>query len=123
MGRGPLVLQRAVVKLLAAKTTAVMTNVPGPRTPLALAGRTIRDLFFWVPQAGRVGIGISIMSYAGGVRVGIGSDAGLVPDPETIIAGYEDELATLLRCGHGLDAAWVWGAERDRKAVSWVLPS
>lgn len=121
MGRGPLALQRAVVRLLAAKTTAVMTNVPGPRTPLSLAGRTIRDLFFWVPQAGRVGIGISIMSYAGGVRVGIGTDAGLVPDPETIVAAYEDELATLLRCGHGLDASWMWGAEKGREAVSWVL--
>jgi len=122
MGRGPLALQRAVVKLLAAKTTAVMTNVPGPRTPLSLAGRTIRDLFFWVPQAGRVGIGISIMSYAGGVRVGIGTDAGLVPDPESIVAAYEEELTTLLRCGHGLDASWMWSAEKGRDAVSWVLP-
>jgi len=122
MGRGPLALQRAVVRLLAAKTTAVMTNVPGPRTPLSLAGRTIQDLFFWVPQAGRVGIGISIMSYAGGVRVGIGTDAGLVPDPEAIVAAYEDELCTLMRCGHGLDASWMWGAEKGRKAVSWVLP-
>jgi WS/DGAT/MGAT family acyltransferase len=122
MGRGPLALQRAVVNLLAAKTTAVMTNVPGPRTPLSLAGRTIRDLFFWVPQAGRVGIGISIMSYAGEVRVGIGTDAGLVPDPESIVAAYEEELTTLLRCGHGFDASWMWGAEKGRKAVSWVLP-
>jgi len=122
LGRVPLALQRAVVTLLAAKTTAVMTNVPGPRTPLSLAGRTIRDLFFWVPQAGRVGIGISIMSYAGGVRVGIGTDAGLVPDPEVIVEGFEDELATLMRCGHGLDASWLWGAEKGRKAVSWVLP-
>ncbi len=122
MGRGPLALQRAVVNLLAAKTTAVMTNVPGPRTPLSLGGRTIEDLFFWVPQAGRVGIGISIMSYAGAVRVGIGTDAGLVPDPERIVAAYEDELATLMRCGHGLDASWLWGVERGREAVAWALP-
>ncbi len=124
LGRGPLALQRGVVKLLAAKTTAVMTNVPGPRTPLTLAGRPLRDLFFWVPQAGRVGIGISIMSYAGSVRIGIGTDAGLVPDPDVVVEGFESELTTLMRLGHGLEASWLWssGPGTGRAAVSWVRP-
>jgi len=109
MGRAPLALQRGVVSLLAAKTTAVMTNVPGPRTPLDLAGKTIRDIFFWVPQAGRVGLGISIMSYAGSARLGVGTDAGLVPDPERIVQGFEEELTSLLEAGHVRDASWIWG--------------
>jgi hypothetical protein len=121
MGRGPISLQRGVVSLLAAKTTVVMTNVPGPATPLALAGRPLRDLFFWVPQAGRVGIGISIMSYAGSVRIGIGTDAGLVPDPDVIVEGFERELTTLMRLGHGLEASWLWSGE-GRESVSWVRP-
>lgn len=109
MGRAPLPVQRGVVRLLATKTTAVMTNVPGPRTPLAMAGKRIRDIFFWVPQAGRVGIGISIMSYAGSARLGVGTDAGLVPDPERIVQGFEEDLAGLLKAGHMRDAAWIWG--------------
>ena len=40
---------------------------------------------FWVPQSGRLGLGISILSYNGEVMVGVASDAGLVPDPERIV--------------------------------------
>ncbi|HEX2254570.1 MAG TPA: wax ester/triacylglycerol synthase family O-acyltransferase [Thermoanaerobaculia bacterium] len=95
MGRLPLAAQRAVVRLFATKTTAVLTSVPGPNRPLYVAGRRIRDLFFWVPQAGRVGLGLSICTYDGRVRVGVASDAGLVPDPEAIVAALDDELAAM----------------------------
>jgi hypothetical protein len=35
------------------------------------------------------------MSYNGGVVVSLQVDAGLIPDPETIIADYEREVETL----------------------------
>jgi WS/DGAT/MGAT family acyltransferase len=95
LGRSPLAVQRAVVRLLATKTTAVLTSVPGPQQTLYLAGAPIRDIFFWVPQAGRVGLGMSICSYDGQVRLGLATDTGLVPDPERIIAGFHDELDEL----------------------------
>ncbi|HEY0555735.1 MAG TPA: wax ester/triacylglycerol synthase family O-acyltransferase [Thermoanaerobaculia bacterium] len=95
LGVVPLAVQRMVVSIFAAKTTAVMTNVPGPREVLYLAGRAIREIFFWVPQSGRVGLGISIFSYAGRVRMGLASDAGLVPDPERIVEGFHAELEEL----------------------------
>jgi diacylglycerol O-acyltransferase / wax synthase len=95
LGMVPAAVQRLVVGIFAAKTTAVMTNVPGPREELSLAGRPIREIFFWVPQSGRVGLGISIFSYAGHVRLGLASDTGLVPDPERIIQGFHQELAEL----------------------------
>jgi WS/DGAT/MGAT family acyltransferase len=97
LGIVPLAVQKMVVKIFAAKTTAVMTNVPGPRETLYLAGKPIQEIFFWVPQSGRVGIGISIFSYAGHVRLGVGSDAGLVPDPEVIVAGFHEEFEELKR--------------------------
>ncbi len=99
LGRVPLAVQRAVVRVLATKATAVATNVPGPRHTLYLAGRAIRDIFFWVPQAGRVGLGISILSYAGRVRLGVGTDAGLVPDPQAIVEGFEAELEAMGKGG------------------------
>jgi WS/DGAT/MGAT family acyltransferase len=95
LGVVPLAVQRLVVRIFAAKTTAVMTNVPGPREKLYLAGRPVRDIFFWVPQSGRVGLGISIFSYAGHVRLGLASDTGLVPDPELIVEGFHEEFAEL----------------------------
>ena len=97
LGRVPLAIQRLVVGIFATKTTAVMTNVPGPRRTIYLAGRPVRDIFFWVPQSGRVGLGVSIFSYAGWVRLGVGTDSGLIPDPAAIVAGFEEELAEILR--------------------------
>lgn len=97
LGRLPHVLQRLVVAIFATKTTAVMTNVPGPREQLFLAEVPIRDIFFWVPQSGRVGLGISIFSYHGHVRLGIGTDAGLVPDPERIVEEFHREFEDMQR--------------------------
>lgn len=94
-GRLPSAVQDLLVTLFGAKATAVFTNVPGPSATLAFAGRALSDLFFWVPQAGRLGLGVSILSYAGGVRMGVGTDAGLVPDPEHIIDGFAAELDAL----------------------------
>jgi WS/DGAT/MGAT family acyltransferase len=97
MGLTPIRIQRWVVSIFATKATAVATNIPGPREVLYLAGRPIRDIFFWVPQAGRVGVGISICSYAGRIRLGVGTDAGLVPDPEVIVEGFHAELEEMRR--------------------------
>jgi WS/DGAT/MGAT family acyltransferase len=97
LGVVPLAVQRMVVSIFASKTTAVMTNVPGPRETLYLAGKPIEEIFFWVPQSGRVGLGISIFSYAGHVRMGVGTDAGLVPDPEALVVGFHEEYAELRR--------------------------
>ena len=97
IGRVPLAVQRLVVKIFATKATLVMTNVPGPNRTLYLAGKAIRDIFFWVPQSGRVGLGVSILSYDGTVRLGVGTDAGLVPDPQVIVAGFHEEFDELLR--------------------------
>lgn len=83
------------VKLFAQKATAVMTNVPGPQSQLYLAGSPIREIMFWVPQSGRLGLGVSILSYAGQVRIGIASDAGLVPDPGTLVGYFQEELDAL----------------------------
>jgi hypothetical protein len=93
----PYEFQRRLVGLFGSRATAVFTNVPGPRQTLWFAGRPIRDVFFWVPQAGRLGLGVSILSYDGGVRMGVGTDAGLVPDPQRIVDGFDAELEALAR--------------------------
>jgi diacylglycerol O-acyltransferase len=73
-----------------------LTNVPGPRQPLYFAGQKIKNFMFWVPRSGKIGLGISILSYNGKVTVGIASDEGLMPDPEVLLEGFEDEFNTLL---------------------------
>jgi diacylglycerol O-acyltransferase len=106
LGRVPLAVQRLAVKIFGTKATLVLTNVPGPRQTLYLAGKPIRDIFFWVPQSGHVGLGVSILSYRGSVRLGVATDAGLVPDPDAIVAGFDEELRELAsRAGVSLDGA------------------
>ncbi len=95
-GSLPESMQRLLVRIFGSKATAVLTNVPGPRTPVWYCGRRMRDIFFWVPQAGRLGLGLSILSYDGGVRLGVGTDAGLVPDPLRIVDGFDAEIEALL---------------------------
>jgi diacylglycerol O-acyltransferase / wax synthase len=73
----------------------VMTNVPGPKEKLKFCGSTLEQSLFWVPQSGSVGLGVSILSYGGGVQFGIISDATLCPDPQKIIDEFEPEFAKL----------------------------
>lgn len=88
--------QDALLALFGRKTTAVMTNVPGPATKLQLCGATLEQTMFWVPQTGTVGLGVSILSYGGGVQFGVIADATLCPDPQRIIDAFEPEFAQLL---------------------------
>ncbi len=92
-------VQNAVVGMIGAKATAVLTNVPGPPIPLYLAGQPIDSLMFWVPQSGRLALGISILSYAGNVYVGVATDAGLIPEPDEIVLGFYGEYDELLELG------------------------
>lgn len=96
VGATPADVQKVVVNVFGAKSTAVMTNVPGPREPLYLIGRRIENLMFWVPQSGHVGLGVSILSYAGFVRLGVVTDAGLVEHPDQIIDGFYEELDDMM---------------------------
>ena len=87
--------QDAMLSLFSKKTTAVMTNVPGPREKLKFCGSTLEQSLFWVPQSGTVGLGVSILSYGGGVQFGVMTDAKLCPDPQAIIDQFEPEFAKL----------------------------
>ena len=87
--------QDAMLSLFSKKTTAVMTNVPGPAAKLTICGSTIEESLFWVPQSGSVGLGVSILSYGGGVQFGVVSDSTLCPEPQRIIDYFEPEFAKL----------------------------
>jgi diacylglycerol O-acyltransferase / wax synthase len=89
-------MQAVITGLFAKKTTAVMTNVPGPREAMTFCGRTVGQMMFWVPQSGDIGMGVSILSYAGGVQFGLITDARMCPDPEGIIERFAPEFEKLL---------------------------
>jgi hypothetical protein len=87
--------QDAMLNLFGRKTTAVMTNVPGPREKLKFLDATLEQSMFWVPQSGDIGLGVSILSYGGGVQFGVITDTALCPQPQKIIDEFEPEFARL----------------------------
>ncbi|MFC5595815.1 WS/DGAT/MGAT family O-acyltransferase [Lysobacter niastensis] len=96
LGMAPSQVQGLALDLFSRKATAVATNVPGPQQPLYLAGCQLREMMFWVPQTGSIGVGISILSYNGRVHFGLIADAKLIPDPDAVIGRFGAEFDKLL---------------------------
>ncbi|HQR30371.1 MAG TPA: wax ester/triacylglycerol synthase family O-acyltransferase [Anaeromyxobacteraceae bacterium] len=95
MGAAPRPVFDLALRIFAAKGTAVVTNVIGPREPLSIAGAPLEEAMFWVPSAGRLALGVSILSYAGRVWMGLQADATVIPDVRPLLEGFEAELREL----------------------------
>lgn len=95
LGLLPAALEHMASAFYASKASLVLTNVMGPAKPIYLAGSPIRQMTFWEPESGGLGLGVSIYSYAGEVTVGVVSDRNLVADPHEITEGVVTEFAKL----------------------------
>lgn len=96
MGVAPEIIKERTLEALAANASVVATNVRGSEQPRYFAGKRMTRQMFWVPQSGGIGIGVSILSYAGQVSFGVVSDARRVPDPEVVAQNFTIEFETLL---------------------------
>ncbi len=96
VGIAPKIIQQQFLDILAAKASTVMTNVPGPKQPLYLAGSRLDQCMFWVPQSGDIGIGVSILSYNDNVQFSLITDRHFVPDPETITPLFAAEFDKMM---------------------------
>lgn len=97
LGRMPAALEQLANGFFTTKASLVITSVPGPRRPLRVAGRRVDQLMFWVPHPARLGLGVSILGYAGEVRVGVRADTALGLDPADLASRFEAELGGLTR--------------------------
>ncbi len=118
VGAVPAEVERVVIDLFGRGGTGVVTNVRGPSEPIALAGVPAREVMFWVPQSGRLGLGVSILSYAGGVSLGVATDAGLVPDPEAVLESFRAEFDVLAAAARRERRAGVSPGQAGRKSSS-----
>ena len=103
-------IQDMILGLFSKKATAVMTNVPGPGVPLKFCGSTLKQTMFWVPASGDIGVGVSILSYGGGVQFGLITDEALCDEPQAIVDCFQPEFEKLLLLSMmlpwgGIDAA------------------
>ena len=91
----PFGVSRRLIDFFANKCTSVVTNVPGPTHELFFGGRRLRQLMFWVPQRATIGVGISILTFAGNVQLGVIADTRLIEDPAQLVDVLEAELEDL----------------------------
>ena len=77
-GHGRATWTQNLVRRYAEAASLIITNVPGPVRELEIAGTRVRDLLFWVPCSGQLALGVSILSYAGRVRLGVAADTGVL---------------------------------------------
>lgn len=96
IGVTPAAVEQRLLDLFSAAGSAVMTNVPGPRERVYLAGTPVRGVLVWAPTSGSVSMSVSIFSYAGELTVGVMADRGLVPDPGEIVSAFGREVAEML---------------------------
>jgi WS/DGAT/MGAT family acyltransferase len=89
----PPLLGTAAIRILGAKAVGVLTNVPGPRSPMALAGAPVTGVVGWAPTSVRQALTVTIFSYAGAVTFGFGTDRTVVPEPAALVAALDAELA------------------------------
>lgn len=114
MGAMPNAMQGPAIELFSRKASTVVSNVPGPQAPLNLCGQRISEMYFWVPQSGSIGVGISVLSYAGKVHFGVIADQQLSVEPRRIADHFAPEFERLLLATTvGLLAL----KERDRKSA------
>lgn len=85
LGSMPGPISRRTSAWFASKASCILTNVPGPRAQVYFAGKRVDRMMFWVPQTRGVGIGISILSYAGDVTIGLMVDEALIPEPQKLV--------------------------------------
>jgi WS/DGAT/MGAT family acyltransferase len=97
MGLTPPRVEGVLMDFFSAKGTMVLTNVPGPREPVRLAGVPVAGVLVWAPCSGSVGMSVSVLSYAGRITVGFLTDAQVVPDPQLLADGFREELLDAAR--------------------------
>lgn len=96
LGSTPLAVEHAAIQMFTQRSSAVMTNVPGPRQIHHFAGVPLRRVLVWAPPSGSLAMSVTILSYGGDVTVGVATDVHVIPHPEAIVEAFHEELASLV---------------------------
>ena len=84
-----------LTNFLANKAVGVLTNVPGPRNQMTLAGTPVAGVLGWAPCSGDQPMTICIFSYNGKVNVGFGTDRDLIPDSDLLAQCFTEAVAEI----------------------------
>ena len=90
-----LLAQAARLQAVTRMFNLVVTNVPGPQFPLYLLGRRMLRCYPQVPLAAMQAVGIALLSYDGGIGVGLLGDADAARDLPALAAALRASLDQL----------------------------
>jgi len=97
LGLLPAQVEDLSTQFFSGKVAATVSNVPGPQTPITIAGTEVAGIIGWVPGAGAVALGVSMFSYNGRVLIGLIADQDVIPDLSRLQELLDDSFADLLR--------------------------
>jgi diacylglycerol O-acyltransferase len=104
MGLLPVALERLLIDYFTTKGSLVLTNVPGPRRPMRLAGVRVDGVLIWAPCSGSVEMSVSLFTYAGKATIGFLVDAALDERPQALAEAFRGELLAYGRLARRLAA-------------------
>ena len=76
----------------------ILSNVPGPQAQLYFLGCEVETMYPLGPLLGSAGLNITVMSFNGGLGVGIISCPDLMPDLWELADAFPEALKELLEC-------------------------
>ena len=83
----------------------VVSNVPGPREPLYVAGGKMEGIYSVGPILEGIGLNITVWSYCDQLNIGVIACREHIADPHEITDGMATALAELLTIAHGSTGA------------------
>lgn len=95
MGLASPTLEKLGIELFTMKASMLITNVPGPAGTVQVGGQDVKSMVVWAPTSGSIGLGFSLLTYAGELRLGVSADKNLVADPHALVACFEQEIEAM----------------------------
>ncbi len=91
----------------------VASNVPGLELPIYVGGARVIGLYPFGPTIGAA-INVTLVSYCGTCNIGVNSDTGAVPDPDTLLECLREGFEEILGLGGSHDPVRIPSAPGDR---------
>jgi len=93
----PFSINEIVFNHLSSYSSMVLSNVPGPQTPLRLDGSPVEMCCFWPPQKNHIGMAASMLSYNGELRIAVCCDDGLKTNPHELVKRFPEIFNSLAK--------------------------